>query len=80
LGLALFLINLEGNDMSKCGDLKCRICHKAAHQIGGFLHRINKGELPSIWECRPTCDADLPQDVAMIMAIEGSDSAIKEGN
>jgi hypothetical protein len=60
--------------MATTSDLKCRICGKCAHEIGGFLHRLNKGEIPSIWECRPTCDADLPDDTALIMAIEGDDT------
>lgn len=61
--------------MTKCSDLKCRICGKTAHEIGGYLERMNKGEIPSIWECRPSCDADLPDDLALKMAIEGEDKS-----
>ena len=58
--------------MTTTSDLKCKWCGKAAHEIGGYLERLNKGELPSIWECRPRCDADLPDDIAIMMAIEGT--------
>lgn len=58
--------------MSKCSDLRCRHCNKAAHEIGGYLQRVNKGEIPSIWECRPNCHADLPQDTALLLALEGA--------
>lgn len=38
-------------------DLKCRKCGKNADEIREvtYLKRINKGELPSIWECAENC-------------------------
>lgn len=56
--------------MAKCSDMKCRRCGRAAHEIGGYLARVNEKGLPGIWECRPNCAADLPQDVALMLAIE----------
>lgn len=54
----------------------CRFCGKCAMQINGYLERINEKGVAGIWECRPSCQADLPQDTKLIMAIEGSDQAI----
>jgi hypothetical protein len=58
----------------KMSDIKCRHCGKDASQINGFLNRVNKGELPSIWECAPSCNSDLPKDVVIEMAITGIDT------
>lgn len=51
--------------------MKCRLCNKTLKEIGGYLQRVNpKGE-DGIWECRPVCDADLPQETNLLLAIEG---------
>jgi hypothetical protein len=52
--------------------MKCRLCGKSLPEIGGYLARVNpKGEVPAVWECRPNCSADLPQETALLLAIEG---------
>ncbi len=50
---------------------KCRKCGKVAQEIGGYLHRVNEKGVAGIWECRPTCDADLPFETSLLLAIEG---------
>lgn len=54
--------------------MKCRICNKNALQIGGYLTRVNRKGVPGVWECRPTCDAALPSDTKLLMAIDGSEA------
>lgn len=51
--------------------IKCRLCGMEGYNMtSGFLARVNpKGEI-GIWECRPMCGADLPNDHAMMLAIE----------
>jgi hypothetical protein len=40
-------------------------------EICGFLTRVNvKGE-NGIWECSPSCNAELTQEQALLAAIEG---------
>ena len=51
--------------------MKCRRCNKTAHEIGGYLTRVNEKGVPGVWECRPTCGADLPPDTRVLLAIEG---------
>ena len=56
--------------------MKCRTCGKGIAEIGGYLTRVNpKGEVPAVWECRPNCSADLPQDTRLLLAIEGDDES-----
>lgn len=50
----------------------CRKCGKTPHQIQGFLKRVNEKGVPGIWECRPSCDANLTQDEALIAAVEST--------
>lgn len=51
--------------------IACRLCGKGVLEIGGYLSRVNaKGEV-GIWECRPTCLADLSQETKIMLAIEG---------
>ena len=58
--------------VTKVQDLKCRKCGKSATEIKGWLERVNKrGVIPGIWECRPSCDAKLSNDQAVIRAITG---------
>lgn len=53
--------------------MKCNICGKHLFEIGGYLQRVNpKGE-DGIYECRPNCHADLPQETNLLLAIEGDD-------
>lgn len=51
--------------------IKCRLCGKGAVETHGYLHRVNEKGVPGIWECRPTCQADLPPDVRVLLTIEG---------
>lgn len=53
----------------------CRLCGKSLSEIGGYLTRVNEKGVKGIWECRPTCDADLPQETNLILAIEEEGSA-----
>lgn len=57
--------------MTTMGEMRCRHCDRNAHEIGGYLGRVNKGETPSIWECQPNCQADLPQDTKLLLAVDG---------
>lgn len=51
---------------------RCRKCGRGAFEIKGYLHRVNpKGEVPAIWECRPSCDAKLTNEQAILAAIDG---------
>lgn len=36
-----------------------------------YLERVNPKGVAGIFECRPTCGADLPQETLLQMAIEG---------
>ena len=56
----------------------CRLCGKAAYEIGGYLTRVNEKGVPGIWECRPTCDADLPFETNLILALEDEEKAKEE--
>lgn len=48
----------------------CRKCGKGPNEIGGYLTRVNEKGVAGIWECRPSCDADLPQETNLLLAIE----------
>lgn len=52
--------------------MKCRICNKEHWQIGGYLERVNEKGVDGIWECRPSCNADLPQETNLLMALDSS--------
>lgn len=62
--------------MSKASDLKCRKCGKSSAEIKGWLTLVNAKGIPGIWECRPSCDAKLTDEQAVIGAIFGE---TKEG-
>ena len=49
----------------------CRLCKKTVHEIRGYLHRVNEKGVQGIWECRPSCNANLTQDEALLAALEG---------
>ena len=51
----------------------CRLCGKNALEIGGYLTRVNPTGEAGIWECRPSCEADLPPETKLLMALEGED-------
>jgi hypothetical protein len=51
----------------------CRLCKKTAHEIKGYLTRVNEKGVTGIWECRPSCDATLTNNEALLAAIEGDD-------
>ena len=51
--------------------MECRLCNKGLFEIGGYLERVNEKGVPGIWECRPNCAADLPQETNLLLAIEG---------
>lgn len=53
--------------------IECRKCGKGAHAIGGFLKRVNEKGMTGIWECEPSCNADLPFETKLLLAIEGSE-------
>jgi hypothetical protein len=59
--------------MTKTSVSKCRKCGKNAHEISGYLKRMNLGEIPSIWECAPSCGAKLSDDDKLLAAIEGDE-------
>ena len=50
---------------------KCRLCHRGMFEIGGYLERVNEKGGDGIWECRPNCGADIPQETNLLLAIEG---------
>jgi hypothetical protein len=56
----------------------CRLCGRTIWQIGGYLGRVNKrGEVPAVWECRPSCTADMPFEVALSKMLEEEDEKPK---
>lgn len=58
-------------ELELMGDCICRKCKKDAQSIKGYLARVNEKGVPGIWECRPSCDATLSPEQALIAAIEG---------
>lgn len=60
---------------SVSGSLRCRKCGKTAHEIGGYLHRVNELGVKGVWECRPSCEAAMSPDDRLIAAIEGTENA-----
>jgi hypothetical protein len=51
--------------------ITCQKCGSDAAQCKGYLQRVNEKGVPGIFECRPVCGADLPQDTRVLLAIEG---------
>ena len=51
--------------------MKCQKCGKTAHEINGWLKRVNEKGVPGIRECRPGCDTILSPEQALIGAITG---------
>lgn len=56
--------------MTTTSSIVCRLCGKNAHEIKGFLHRVNEKGVPGIWECRPSCEAQLGNDERLLAALE----------
>ena len=52
-------------------EMICRRCGRNAHQIGGYLERMNAKGQPGVWECRPGCWSQMTPDEAMLAAVEG---------
>ena len=52
----------------------CRFCGKSPTQCKGWLERVNEKGVAGIFECRPSCDADLPPDERVLGAIEGCEA------
>lgn len=51
--------------------MKCRKCGaNPADSKPVYLERVNAKGIPGIWECRPVCNADLPQETLLMMAID----------
>lgn len=50
--------------------MKCRLCGKSAMEIRGYLARMNEKGVEGIWECRPSCNANLSAEERIIAAIE----------
>jgi len=48
----------------------CRKCKRTVHQIGGYLTRVNETGVEGIWECRPSCEADLPAETRLMLALD----------
>lgn len=51
--------------------IKCRLCGKLGSEIqGAYLTRVNEKGVTGIWECRPVCGSNLPQETLLMMAVE----------
>jgi hypothetical protein len=55
------------------GKIKCRLCGKTCHEIHGYLTRVNEKGIDGIWECRPSCNAQLTTTEALLLAIGGEE-------
>lgn len=57
---------------------KCELCGQDCFEAsarGAFLHRMNKGELPAIWQCRPSCETKTgDQNTALLAALEAGEN------
>ncbi|HET6631567.1 MAG TPA: hypothetical protein VFG73_02510 [Rhodanobacteraceae bacterium] len=56
--------------MAKTAAPTCRLCGKPLRRVGGYLQRVNEKGVPGIFECRPSCDADLPPDTRLLLALD----------
>lgn len=53
------------------GGVRCQLCGRGLYGLkGAYLARVNETGVPGIWECRPSCAADLPQETLLPMALE----------
>ena len=53
--------------------MRCRLCGKSALEIAGYLVRINPVGEVGVWECRPSCTAQLLPDERVLLAITGEE-------
>jgi hypothetical protein len=58
--------------LSECICRKCGNGVDAACDLGNYLNRVNKGELPSLWECAPSCGNNVNDVQPVIKAIKES--------
>ena len=61
----------ETRSLDRNGSARCRLCGKTVLEIGGYLHRVNETGVTGIWECRPSCSAQMTDDDRLLAAIEG---------
>ncbi len=57
--------------------MNCIKCGKSIFEVGGFLTRANDKGGNGIWECSPSCDAELTQEQAVLAAVEGPEQEQK---
>jgi hypothetical protein len=50
--------------------MKCRLCGKAAYEIGGYLKRVNEFGITGMWECAPSCSADRSFETNLLDALD----------
>lgn len=53
--------------------MKCRLCGRTVHEIKGFLQRVNEKGVAGIWECRPSCDTNITNEEAVLLAVSSGD-------
>ena len=53
--------------------LNCRKCGANQFTCGGYLQRVNDTGVDGIWECRPSCHAQMTDIERLLAAIEGPD-------
>lgn len=51
----------------------CRLCGKGVQEINCFLTRVNEKGVPGIWECRPSCDTQISNEEAVLLAIASTE-------
>lgn len=58
----------------------CRVCGRDAIETGGggWLKRVNETGVPGIWECRPSCEADMVPDERVVDAIEAAGKTLEK--
>lgn len=59
--------------------IRCRLCNRDLKECGGWLARVNEKGVPGIFECRPSCQTELPQDRAVLGAILGDAAQAEKG-
>jgi hypothetical protein len=57
--------------------MNCIKCGKSIFEIGAFLTRVNDKGGNGIWECSPSCAAELTQEQALLAAVEGPEQEPK---
>lgn len=54
--------------------MRCRLCGRGIDEAS-WLTRVNETGQPGVWECRPTCGIQVPQEDALLAAIEDDTSS-----